>query len=169
MLFLPAQVLKGGFVTSWTPYMPSLVFEQKYLCRKCILWGTGISSTPRRACPEQAPRWLGSKLCLRSACWISALQISGAGANSVLVPAGEEERGKLGKPHWDCPPWSPTEAHQSPLHTGASPGLAGMLWLLLCEDSRSWHTNTMNCSLLLGVGLFFSGMFLIWVYCLGFY
>lgn len=60
MLFLPAQVLKGGFVTSWTPHMPSLVFEQKYLCRKCILWRTGIPSTPRRACPEQAPRWLGN-------------------------------------------------------------------------------------------------------------
>lgn len=38
-------VLKGGFVTSWTPHMPSLVFEQKYLCRKCVLWRTGIPST----------------------------------------------------------------------------------------------------------------------------
>lgn len=60
MLFLPAQVLKRGFVTSWTLHMPSLAFEQKYLCRKCILWGTGIPSTPRRACPEQVPQWLGN-------------------------------------------------------------------------------------------------------------
>lgn len=125
MLFLPAQVLKGGFVTSWTPHMPSSVFEQKYLCRNGILWGTGIPSTPRRACPEQTPQWLGNtsvaqeQLCAHG-CW-------GGG------------EGKLGQT--PLPPWGLTKAHQSPLHTEASPGLAGMLWLLLCEDSRSWHTN----------------------------
>lgn len=151
MLFLPAQVLKGGFVTSWTPHTPSLVFEQKYPCRKCILRGTGIPSTPRRACPEQAPWWLGNTSAAQE--WTLCSWLLG------------RRRGES----WANPPWGPTEAQQSPLHTETTPGLAGMLLLLLCEDSRSWHTNTMNCSLLLGVGPFCSGMFFIWVYCLGFY
>lgn len=67
--------------------------------------------------------WAGSS--------VAGEHICGKGTNSVLMAAGEEERGYCGKPHWDCPPWDPTEAHQSPLHPEASPGLAGMLWLLL--------------------------------------
>lgn len=64
-------------------------------------------------------QWHRSKLCAHG-CW-------GGG------------EGKLGQT--PLPPWGLTKAHQSPLRTEASPGLAGMLWLLLCEDSRSWHTN----------------------------
>lgn len=126
MLFLPAQVLKRGFVTSSSPHMPSLVFEQKYLCRKCILWGTGIPSTPRRTCPEQAPLWLGNTSVAKEQTLCSWL---------LERTRGEIEANPI------APPWSPTEAHQSLLHPEASPGLAEMLWLLLCEDTRSWHTN----------------------------